>query len=112
MTEPGPATPQRTMIWTFARGSERLEVRREVLADGAWLVVTGAHPSAGSTTFKSVVALIQQQGRLEATLLDSGWSLASFEPERRAQGDRRSKARESPDRRRGWTEPAVRNEPS
>ena len=101
------------MIWTFARGSERLEVRREVSSDGACLVVSGAHPSAGATAFTSVIRLIQQQGRLEAMLLDSGWSLASFEPERRAQGERRSKPRETPDRRRRWwSDPGARGEPS
>lgn len=100
------------MIWTFARGSERLEVRREVVPGRARLVVNGAHPSAGSTDFSSVIALIRQQGRLEATLLDSGWSLASFEPERRAGAERRAEPRQTLDRRRWWTDPAGRHEPS
>jgi hypothetical protein len=96
------------MVWTFVRGHDRLEVRREATESGAVLIVSGAHPAAGSTAFPSMMALIQQQSQLEATLLDMGWSLASFEPERRSHGERRAAQRDTLDRRRWWTDPAFR----
>jgi len=96
------------MVWTFVRGQDRLEVRREKTERGALLVVTGAHPASGSTAFPSLMALIKQQSQLEATLLDMGWSLASFEPERRSHVERRGAQRDTLDRRRWWTDPAFR----
>jgi hypothetical protein len=95
------------MVWTFVRGHDRVEVRREATEGGALLVVSGKHPAAGSTVYPSLVALIQQQSQLEATLLDMGWSLVSFEPERRTR-QRRAAQRDTLDRRRWWTDPAFR----
>lgn len=55
-----------------------------------------------------MMALILQQDQFEATLLDMGWSLASFEPERRSRVERRAEQRDAVDRRRWWTDPAFR----
>ena len=96
------------MVWTFARDHLRLEVRREETPQGLLLVVTGAEGPA-STEFPDVAALIQHQSRMEATLLDAGWSLVSFEPERRSHAERRAATRDTFDRRRWWTDPDFRN---
>jgi hypothetical protein len=96
------------MVWTFVRGHDRLEVRREATESGALLIVSGAHPASGSTAYPSMMALIHQQSQLEATLLDMGWSLASFEPERRTRVERRAAQRDTLDRRRWWADPAFR----
>jgi hypothetical protein len=101
--------PHTTMVWTFARRHERLEVRREHGVDGRPLLVVTGGEAAGSTAFSDMAALVQQQSRLEVMLIDSGWSLASFEPERRSAADRRATRRETADRRqRWWTDPDVR----
>ena len=101
--------PHQTMVWTFARRHERLEVRREQGADGRPLLVVAGGDAAGSTAFSDMAALVRQQSRLEVMLIDSGWSLASFEPERRSLADRRAKHRETADRRqRWWTDPEAR----
>jgi hypothetical protein len=97
------------MVWTFARGNGRLEVRREDAADGPLLVVVGGE-APGSTAFADVAALVRHQSRLEATLLDEGWSLLSFEPERRSSAERRAAKRDTFDRRRWWTDPDFRKE--
>jgi hypothetical protein len=96
------------VVWTFVRGHDRLEVRREVTDTGALLIVSGAHPASGSTAYPSMMALIRQQSQLESTLLDMGWSLTSFEPERRTLGERRAERRDTLDRRRWWADPAFR----
>jgi hypothetical protein len=96
------------MVWTFVRGHDRLEVRREATEGGALLVVSGKHPASGSTAYPSMVALIRQQSEFEASLIDMGWSLASFEPERRTLVERRAAQRDTLDRRRWWTDSAFR----
>ena len=96
------------MVWTFARRHERLEVRREHGADGRPLLVVTGGDAAGSTAFSDMAALVQQQSRLEVMLIDSGWSLASFEPERRSRVERRTTQRDTLDRRRWWTDSAFR----
>jgi hypothetical protein len=101
--------PHLTMVWTFARRHERLEIRREQSADGRPLLVVTGGDAAGSTAFSGMAALVRQQSRLEVMLIDSGWSLASFEPERRSIADRRAHQRETADRRhRWWTDPDAR----
>lgn len=97
------------MVWTFERGRDWVEIRREETGDGAMLlVVSGGHASVGSTAYADVMALIRQQSVLEATLLEDGWSLTSFTPERRSGAERRTAKRETMDRRRWWTDPAFR----
>ena len=95
------------MVWTFVRGHRRLEVRREETPDGPLLVVVGGD-APGSTAFPDMPTLVRQQSRLEATLLDAGWSFVSFEPERRSHAERRAAKRDTLDRRRWWTDPDFR----
>jgi predicted glycosyltransferase len=98
-----------SMIWTFVRRHEQLEVRREEAADGRHVLVVTGGDAAGSTVFSDMAALVQQQSRLELMLIGSGWSLASFEPERRSLADRRATKRDTADRRqRWWTDPEAR----
>lgn len=99
-----------TMVWTFVRRQERVEIRREPAPDGGSLLIVTGGDAAGSTVFRDMVALVRQQSRLEKMLLDSGWSFVSFEPERRSVADRRAVTRETDDRRRSWwTDADVRN---
>ena len=97
------------MVWTFVRRHERLDVRREHAADGRPVLVVTGGDAAGSTVFSDMTALVRQQSRLEVILIDSGWSLSSFEPERRSVADRRTAPRETADRRqRWWNDPEAR----
>jgi hypothetical protein len=99
------------VVWTFERGREWVEIRREEAGNGVMLlVVSGDHPLVGSTAYVDVMALIRQQNVLEATLLAGGWSLTSFAPERRTGAERRTAKRETLDRRRWWTEAAFRKD--
>jgi hypothetical protein len=101
--------PHLAMVWTFVRRHERLEVRREEAADGRPVLVVTGGDAAGSTVFSDMAALVRQQTRLEVMLIDSGWSLVSFEPERRSVADRRATNRETADRRHlWWTDAEVR----
>jgi putative acetyltransferase len=95
------------MIWTFVRRHQRLEIRREPHRDGIELVVTGGD-APGATLFGDLAALVAHQTRIEARLINEGWSLASFEPERRSHVERRRQARATIDRRRWWTDPVFR----
>lgn len=97
------------MVWTFVRLNQRVEIRREPAPNGGALLVVTGGDAAGTTEFRDMAALVQQQSRLEVMLVDSGWSLASFEPERRSVSDRRAQTRETLDRRRRWwTDPEFR----
>ena len=97
------------MVWTFVRHHQTMEIRREESTDGRQLLVVTGGESAGTTEFRDLAALVRQQSRLEEMLLDSGWSLTSFEPERRSVADRRAHTRETLDRRRRWwTDPEFR----
>jgi len=98
------------MVWTFGRGPHRLEIQREDTSDGALLVVSGGD-APGSTLFPNIAALIRYQTQFEAALLDAGWSLVAFAPERRSHVERRAARRDTFDRRRWWTDPAFRNRP-
>jgi hypothetical protein len=107
MAELPPRLSPSMMVWTFARAHHRLEIRREQTDEGPLLVVVGGD-APGSTLFSNVAALIAYQTRLESTLINGGWSLFSFEPERRSHEDRRAAQRETFDRRRWWTDPEFR----
>jgi hypothetical protein len=94
--------PTYSMVWTFARRNQTVEIRREPAPNGGALLVVTGGDAAGTTAFRDMAALVQQQSRLEVMLLNSGWSLASFEPERRTLADRRTQTRDTHDRRRRW----------
>ena len=94
------------MVWTFGRGPHRLEIQREDTSDGPLLVVAGGE-APGSTLFPSIAALIRYQAQFEAALLDAGWSLIAFEPERRTHAERRAAKRDTFDRRRWSRVPGI-----
>jgi hypothetical protein len=94
-------------VWTYARGTQRLEIRRRETGDGHLLVVTGGD-SPSSTTFRDMAALVEQQIRFEGFLIKDGWSFIGFVPERRTHADRRNAPRPTPDRRRWWSDAEFR----
>jgi hypothetical protein len=87
----------------FQRGDERLMLQRhdehEILA----LVITNAEGSR-RVPFGDYAALVTFQMNMEEFLVRTGWSLATFTPERRRYQDRRGFPRDHPDRRRWWTD--------
>ena len=100
-------TPDVRYVWTFGRGDRRLDIRRLQTAEGTVLEVYGGD-APGTTVFKDMAALVAYQSRLESTLIDGGWTLISFSPERRSQTERRVAARPTLDRRRWWSDPEFR----
>lgn len=89
--------------WTFARGADRVVLRRDETPDGVNLMVEGegvprVYP------FADVVKLIKFQSDMEAFLLRTGWQFVAYSPERRSGGDRRDMPRLANDRRRWWTD--------
>jgi hypothetical protein len=91
-------------VWTFARGSQRLTLRRQQAEGGIVLVVT-ENGTARSYFFDEITKLTTFQVDMEAFLIGSGWSFIAFSPERRTGRDRRTFPRIS-DRRRWWTDGA------
>jgi hypothetical protein len=87
----------------FQRGDERLMLQRYDEQEGPALVITNAEGSR-SVPFKELAALVTFQANMEQFLVRTGWSLATFEPERRRYQDRRLFPRVNPDRRRWWTD--------
>jgi len=92
MTGPQPPT------WIFVRGAEQLIVQRS--SDHELSIIAGDDP-ARSFFFDSLLALTNFQLNLEDDLLDEGWTLSCFAPDRRrGRDDRRVTPRSGPDRRR------------
>jgi hypothetical protein len=87
----------------FQRGDERLVLQRYDEQEGLALVITNAEGSR-SVSFKEFAALVTFQANMEQFLVRTGWSLATFKPERRRYQDRRLFPRVQPDRRRWWTD--------
>src|SRR5262249_57851819 len=89
-------------LWTFARGSQRLTLRRQNTEGGVLLVVT-ENGTSRSYFFDELAKLTTFQVDMEAFLIGSGWSFVAFSPERRSGRDRRTFPRMS-ERRRWWTD--------
>jgi hypothetical protein len=89
--------------WVFARGDERLTIRRYKSQDGC-LLVLGDGEDGRTYAFPDQVALVRFQGDMEALLLQTGWSFLAFEPNQRTGRERRGWPRLSTDRRRWWTD--------
>lgn len=89
--------------WTFARGADRLEIRREEVANGVNLVVAGEGVPR-TYTFPDVEKLVRFQSDMEAFLLRTGWHFTEFTPERRMGTERRLFPRIDRERRRWWTD--------
>jgi hypothetical protein len=94
-------------VWIYARGSQRIEVRRRETENSHVLVVTGGD-SPSSTAFRDMAALVAHQIRFEGFLIKDGWSFIGFVPERRTQADRRKTSRPTPGRRRWWSDAEFR----
>ena len=91
-------------VWTFARGSQRLTLRRQQ-AEGGILLIVMENGTSRSYFFEEITKLTTFQVDMEAFLIGSGWSFIAFSPERRSGRDRRTFPRIS-DRRRWWTDGA------
>jgi hypothetical protein len=90
-------------VWTFVRGSDRLEISRDAVDDGVMLTMTG-EGTPRSYFFREASRLDIFQRDMETLLLKTGWSFVGFSPERRIGGDRRGWPRKADDRRRWWTD--------
>jgi hypothetical protein len=91
------------LCWTFARGADRLVLRREETANGVNLTVAGEGVPR-VYTFDDIARLVRFQSDMEAFLLRTGWHFVEFTPERRSGIDRRDFPRIASDRRRWWTD--------
>ncbi|SRR5689334_1937695 len=90
--------------WTFQRRDDRLTIERRRAEDGTFqlfIVESGRPRSFAFTDFERLVLF---QSDMESFLVRTGWTLASFAPDRRTGGDRRQFPRVHPDRRRWWTD--------
>ena len=90
-------------VWTFKKGHDSLSLERRGQGEAVVLVVRQPD-SARELPFESLGALERFQDTMETFLLRTGWTLASFSPERRTPLDRRTFPRLTSDRRRWWTD--------
>jgi hypothetical protein len=81
----GPTAP----TWVFAKGRDRLHIRRTGSTD----VSVERADTAERLHFESAVALLEFQVALERRLLASGWQFAGFTPERRREARRTRRER-------------------
>ena len=70
----------------FERGDERLVLQRHDEEEGLALTITNAEGSR-SVPFSDRAALVTFQTNMEQFLVRTGWSLATFAPERRRYTD-------------------------
>ena len=90
-------------VWTFRKDKTSLTLERRDRGEGLVLVV---HQPEGvrEIPFDDLEALERFQSTMETFLLRTGWTFASFSPERRTPLDRRTFPRITSDRRRWWTD--------
>jgi len=81
----------------FARGGDYVRIQR---LEPTRLVVSSPAEEARQHDFDSIGALLDFQVDYEKQLIDSGWRLVEFSPERRSRRDRRKMPRFGEDRRR------------
>jgi hypothetical protein len=91
------------MIWTFGRDDERLCI--EPNSEACTLVVTTPDAPPRQYSFSEPSALTKFQSDMVAFLLQTGWTLLKYSPERRRGRDRRGFPRLR-ERRRWWTDSA------
>jgi hypothetical protein len=91
-----------TLVWTFVRGEERLELCREETRTGINLVVAGSGVPR-TIAFSTLERLVSFQSDMETLLLRTGWHFTAFSPEQRSATDRRGFPRIT-ERRRWWTD--------
>lgn len=91
-------------MWTFTRSDQRLTIQRCETEHGWSLILQTDSELPRTYRFESLVELVPFQSDMEYLLLQTGWSFASFCPERRTFRDRRTFPRVTDDRRRWWTD--------
>jgi hypothetical protein len=91
------------VLWTFGRGDERVRIGRG--SDTCDLVVMTSPNHPQRYSFRDWSSLNAFQTDIEARLLNTGWTLLQYSPERRRGRDRRGRPRID-DRRRWWTDSA------
>jgi hypothetical protein len=90
--------------WTFHKEGSSLTLQRCAGQGGEVLLVISQAQGEREFAFPDFEALCSFQNTMEAFLLRTGWTLASFSPDRRVRLDRRSFPRITNDRRRWWTD--------
>jgi hypothetical protein len=70
--------------WSFARGDELLQIHHVRTAEGLFVIERHDGFPDRSFYFADLLHLAQFHEELVARLLDTGWSLVDFWPERRA----------------------------
>jgi hypothetical protein len=88
--------------WTFGRGDERLQLRRQVHDDGVHFSIATSDRRR-TFSFPDLDAMRTLQSDMETFLLRSGWTFLEFSPDRRTGRDRRQMPRLR-ERRRWWTD--------
>jgi hypothetical protein len=87
-----------TLRWVFVRGEARIEVCRPVAPTSTQVEVTGGDGELKTFNFADRPALVAFHAGFEQALLQTGWRLAEFAPQRRSGADRRAIPRDG-DRR-------------
>ena len=83
--------------WLFVRGADALTVQRPTSVS---LAVSSSTGDRQVHDFGSEIQLLEFQLGLHRHLIDTGWALDDFSPERRVNtGDRRRTRTDAPDRR-------------
>ena len=78
--------------WVFGREDTRIDIYRSIEATSTQIdVVVAGH--AQTFRFLDRRLMVAFQAGFEHALLQTGWQLLGFEPERRAGGDRRARQR-------------------
>ena len=90
-------------VWTFKKDRASLSLERRGQERRSFLVVRQPE-GARELPFENLESLERFQDTMETFLLRTGWTLASFSPERRTLLDRRTFPRITNDRRRWWTD--------
>jgi hypothetical protein len=89
---PGDGEGEVTLRWVFARGTDRIDVRRSVAPTSTQVEVSDGG-GVRTFSFANRAALVAFQAGFEQALIQTGWTLATFDPERRQGNDRRAKPR-------------------
>lgn len=90
------------LTWIFARNDDRLTLKR-VDRDGSPTLVID-NGETREYRFEDMAALVVFQSDMEQLLVQTGWALTEFTPDRRTGYDRRGFPRIENDRRRWWTD--------
>jgi hypothetical protein len=80
--------------WSFCRGSHKLEIRASETALG-FLVTITVDGSPESNAFRDAWRAARFRSQMETALLEHGWTLMAFSPNRRFRNDRRAATRDA-----------------